>query len=53
MKKAITIVKEIEKLSRELLDNYSRKEINEAVNEVSKKTSLTYITSNIYFDDEE
>lgn len=53
MKKATTLVKEIEKLSRELLDNYTRKEINEAVNEVSKKMQLSYITDNIYYDDEE
>lgn len=52
MKKAKTLVKEIEKLSRELLDNYTREEINEAVNEVSKKIPLTYITSNIYVDED-
>lgn len=52
MKKAKTLVKEIEKLSRELLDNYSRKEINEAVNEVSKIMQLTYITDNIYYDED-
>ena len=51
MKKATTLVKEIEKLSRELLNNYSREEINEAVDEVNRKLQLTYITSNIYVEE--
>ena len=53
MKKALTLIKEIDKLAEELVRNYSIEEVNEAFNKYAKQEDrgFNYITSNIYLPD--
>ena len=52
MKKAITLIKQIDLLADELVKNYTPEEVNEAYKKYGKacegRKSFTYITSNIY-----
>ena len=55
MKKAITLIKEIDKLAETLVNNYTVDEVNKAYEEYSAKEDrgFNYITANIYFPQDE
>lgn len=54
MEKAITLIKEIDKLATVLIDTYSLEEVNEAFKKFkADNRCLNYITSNIYIPQED
>ena len=55
MKKALTLIQQIDKLADELVNNYTIEEVNEAFAKYSKQEdrSFNYITRNIYIEQDE
>ena len=53
--KAITLIKKIDELATELVNNYTLEEVNEAFKKYSAKQegSFNYITNNIYIPQDE